>query len=220
MYSDLVEIRDVDILGETNWYWIKHDKGCFGTTTDGPMRDWIDSHSTKYFEYVENFGTVVTGGTSCGMYARFYAKKFKHVYAFEPDPLSFHCMVNNCQSDNVYKLNAAIGHQNGITGIVRTSKDNVGTNMLVRPNKYKIPILSIDSLNLEECDLIQLDVEGYEQKAIVGAQETIKKYRPVIIAERIGQANGPELMEALGYKKVSSSFLDDVYVHGSRINNS
>ncbi len=220
MYSDLVEIRDVDILGETNWYWIKHDKGCFGTTTDGPMRDWIDSHSTKYFEYVENFGTVVTGGTSCGMYARFYAKKFKHVYAFEPDPLSFHCMVNNCQSDNVYKLNAAIGPQNGVTGIVRASKDNVGANLLVRPNKFKIPILSIDSLNLDECDLIQLDVEGYEQKAIVGAQETIKKFRPVIIAERIGQANGPDLMEAFGYKKVSSSFLDDVYVHGSRINNS
>jgi FkbM family methyltransferase len=220
VYSDLVEIRDVDILGETNWYWIKHDKGCFGTTTDGPMRDWIDSHSTKYFEYVENFGTVVTGGTSCGMYARFYAKKFKHVYAFEPDPLSFHCMVNNCQSDNVYKLNAAIGPQNGVTGIVRASKDNVGANLLVRPNKFKIPILSIDSLNLDECDLIQLDVEGYEQKAIVGAQETIKKFRPVIIAERIGQANGPDLMEAFGYKKVSSSFLDDVYVHGSRINNS
>lgn len=220
MYTDLVEIRNVDILGETSWYWIKHDKGCFGSAEDGPMRDWIDGHSTKYFEHVENFGTVVTGGTSCGMYARFYAKKFKYVYAFEPDPLSFHCMVNNCQSDNVYKLNAAIGHQNGVTGIVRTSKDNVGTNMTAPPNKYRIPMLAIDSLNLEECDLLQLDVEGSEQKAIVGAQETIKKYRPVIIAERMSTASGLELMEALGYKKVGTSFLDDIFVHGSRINNS
>lgn len=217
MYTDLVEIRDVAIDGETDWFWIKHDKGCFGSEKDGPMRDWIDGHSTKFFAHVENFGTVVTGGTSCGMYARFYAKKFKQVYAFEPDPLSFHCMVNNCQFDNVYKLNAAIGHKNGVTGLVRASKDNVGANLLVRPNKFQIPMLTIDSLGLEQCDLIQLDVEGYEQKALQGAAETISKFRPTIIGERMDQVGGLDFMKRMGYKWVDKSFMDDIFIHESSV---
>ena len=41
----------------------------------------------------------------------------------------------------------------------------------------------IDDLNLTECDLIMLDVEGYELHALNGAIETIKKYGPVICIE-------------------------------------
>ena len=46
-----------------------------------------------------------------------------------------------------------------------------------------IPTLLIDDLNLTECDLIMLDVEGYELHALNGAIETIKKYGPVICVE-------------------------------------
>lgn len=211
-YDDLVEIRKIDIMGENDWYWIKSDTGCFGDENDGPMRDWIQGHSEKYFKHLNNYDVVVTGGTSCGMHARFYAKKFKYVYAFEPDPLSFHCMVNNAQFDNVIKLNAAIGHTNGIVGLKRVSEDNVGMHHLVDKNEFHIPMLSIDSLNLDACDLIQLDVEGFEQSAINGAKKTIEKFKPVIIGERFGTEENMKFMKNIGYNLIDRSFMDFIYV--------
>ena len=37
--------------------------------------------------------------------------------------------------------------------------------------------------NLDKFDFIKLDIEGYEPKAINGALDSIKKYRPVITLE-------------------------------------
>jgi FkbM family methyltransferase len=213
MYSDQVEVRDVNIDDETNWYWIKGDTGAF----EGPKNDWLNSHSTKYFEHLNSFDTVVTAGTNCGMYARFYSRKFKHVYAFEPEPLAFFCMVNNCQSDNVVKLNAALGHGHGLVGILRAapgSNDmNVGMNQIgPATEEFKIPMLTIDSLGLDACNLIQLDVEGFEKYAIMGAKATIEKFKPVIIAERFSDQESQTIMSDLGYVLSDISGMDAIYV--------
>jgi FkbM family methyltransferase len=46
-----------------------------------------------------------------------------------------------------------------------------------------IPTFTIDQLALDTCDLIQLDCEGYEPNIILGALETIEKFKPVIALE-------------------------------------
>ena len=215
MYSDHVEVRDEIIDGETNWYWIKGDTGAF----EGPKNDWLNSHNTKYFQYLNEFDTIVTAGTNCGMYARFYSRKFKHVYAFEPEPRAFFCMVNNCQSDNVVKMNAALGHGHGLVGIRRADPGgndmNVGMNQIGPvTDEFKIPMLTIDSLGLDACNLIQLDVEGFEQYAIMGAQATIKKFKPVIIAERFSDIENQKFMADLGYVLSDISGMDAIYLDG------
>jgi FkbM family methyltransferase len=214
MYSNLIEVRDIDITGERNWFWVKGDSGAFGDETDGPMRDWIDSHSKKYFEHVKNFDTIVTGGACCGMHVRFYAKMFKHVIAFEPDPLSFYCMSLNAQSDNVVKLNAAMGPNNQMVGLSRPDRTNIGMNQIsTDTSKFLVPMISIDSLNLNNCDIIQLDVEGMEMDAILGSVETIKRCHPVVIGERFDSHTAQRFMkEKFGYKLVGTSFFDAIYI--------
>lgn len=213
MYSDRVEIRSKEVQGETDWFWIKGDTGAF----EGPKRDWIEHHRKKYFEHIQNYNTIVTAGTNCGMYARFYSRMFKHVYAFEPDPLAFHCMVNNCQVDNVIKLNAALGHQHGLVGIRRASPGgddmNVGMNQVCNPTEeFKIPMLTIDSLGLHSCDIIQLDVEGFEQYAIMGAKATIERFSPVVVAERFSAPENQRFMKGMGYTLFDISSMDAVYI--------
>lgn len=211
-YNDLIEVRNIDIQGESNWTWVKSDRGAFGSASDGPMRDWIQSHSTKYFEHVKNFNTVVTAGGNCGMYVRFYSKKFKHVYAFEPNPLSFHCMVLNNQIDNVIKLNAAVGDKPSLVDLDRNDAGNIGTHKInLSGNTLKIPMLTIDSLGLDNCDLIQLDVEGYESKVIEGAMHTILSYRPVIVAENFASDEHRQFMKNINYEYTGSSFSDSIY---------
>lgn len=213
LFGDMVEVRDIPVDGETNWTWIKGDTGAF----TGPKLDWETSHKTKYFEHVKKFDVIVTAGTNCGLYTRFYAKKFKHVYAFEPEPLAFYCMSINCEYENVVKLNAALGHGHGLVGINRAraggDAENVGMNTVAPPsNQFKIPMVTVDSLVLDACDVIQLDVEGYEQYAIIGANETIKRFKPVIIAERFNSQANQDMMAELGYVLAGLSKMDSIYI--------
>ena len=53
---------------------------------------------------------------------------------------------------------------------------------LVNHNIYN-NIKTIDDLKLEKLDFIKLDIEGYEQFAILGGLESIKKFKPVITLE-------------------------------------
>lgn len=215
MYSN-IEIRDFEFEGETNWYWIKGDEACFYSG----IEHWKDYHSKIYFKYIKNYGTVVTAGTNCGMYARLYAKRFKRVYAFEPEPVAFNCMVNNTPYDHVVKINCALGPGHGIVGINRVPQEgpgsnelNIGMNNIAAPSeRFEIPMITIDSLMLNACDLIALDVEGYEMGVLQGAKNTIKKYRPVIIAERFNGRENQEFMKNMGYDYVDQSFLDSIYV--------
>jgi hypothetical protein len=46
-----------------------------------------------------------------------------------------------------------------------------------------IPTIRIDDLNLTDCNLMQLDVEGYELNALLGAAKTIDKFKPVLCVE-------------------------------------
>ena len=109
------------------------------------------------------------------------------------------------------KLNAAIGNGNGMVGIVRNPR-NIGSNAVVQQNEHKIPMMAIDSLNLDACDLLQLDVEGYEGPAIEGARKTIKQFRPVIVGERFGSLDQQLYMEQQhGYKMVATSYMDTIY---------
>ena len=58
---------------------------------------------------------------------------------------------------------------------VRTVEDNQVYTWL--------PAITIDSLQLRSCDLIKLDVEGWENRALEGGMQTIARFRPVLFFE-------------------------------------
>jgi FkbM family methyltransferase len=175
------------------------------------MRDWIEGHSKKYFTHVKELDTIVSGGACCGMHIRFYAKMFKRVIAYEPDPLSFYCMSLNAPFDNVVKLNAAMGEYPGLVDINRSDGTNIGTHTV--KEGHSIPIIPIDALALDSCSLIQLDVEGMELPVLSGAANTIFKYKPVIIGESMASEANQEYMKSMySYKLVDTSFADAIYI--------
>ena len=205
-YSDLVENRDIPISGETNWMWVKSDQGAFV----GPKDDWEKSHSSKYLKYLKKREVCITAGGNCGMYARLYSKLFDVTYVFEPDPLNFHCLVSNTQTDNVIKIQGGVGEKNGFSGMKRRTMSNVGMHQM--DGKGYTPIFSIDSFEFPVCDLLQLDVEGYELFALKGAVKTITKTSPVIVTEN---NRCTEFLTSLGYKFVErSGHADHIYIKG------
>jgi FkbM family methyltransferase len=206
VYSNLLRVRNEIVDGVKDWSWIASDNGAW----DGPKMDWETSHKTKYYEYVKKFDVCIQAGGNQGMYPRLLSEKFASVYTFEPDPLNFHCLVNNCQKDNIYKFNAALGSTLGEVFLSRGSMTNTGTHTVNNNNGFKIIQMTIDSLNLSACDLIALDIEGYEEQALKGAIKTIEKYKPVIAAER-GVGSMQKVLEDLGYVYRGNSVSDQIF---------
>jgi len=64
---------------------------------------------------------------------------------------------------------------------------NAGGNSFITKNKdsydaYQVPVLTIDQLvkelKLERVDFVKMDIEAAEQKALLGARETLTRFRP------------------------------------------
>ena len=208
-YQDILKIRNQDVDGVSGWMWVKEDNGAW----DGPHQEWINSHRDAYLAASRERNIVVQAGGNCGLYPRLFAKYFKTVYTFEPDPLNFHCLVNNCQLPNIIKINGALGANNDMVRVQHAGMSNVGCHTVnAIDGERLVPQFTIDQLNLPACDFIQLDVEGYEINILRGAIKTIEKYKPGISCEN-GAGNGiPEFLAPLGYNAMTSVGADTIYV--------
>lgn len=141
--------------------------------------------------YVKNKGVVLQAGGNCGFYIKQYANIFNTVYTFEPDPLNFLCLSLNCDTDNVIKFQSCLGNEKKLYTL-EVNDNNVGCTHIYNDRemhpktKYltsPIPTLTIDDLELPSCDLIHLDIEGFEYFALLGGIKTINRCRPVICIE-------------------------------------
>lgn len=212
-FENLTNIRPKDEttgfeVDRYEWLWLAADAGAYV----GPRTDWEHSHKDKYFKGVRRFEVCVQAGGCLGMYPRMLATRFKHVYTFEPDPLSFFVLVNNLQVDNVSAFNAALGETVSRIRVERVAQDNVGMNKVQHDHQgSRILQLTIDSLNLDACDLILLDIEGSEIHAIRGAVETIRRHRPVIACENANDQIW-QVLRVLDYHEGIQSVSDKVFI--------
>lgn len=158
--------------------------------------DIISSGWYFHRQAIENYipyhrrNLVVQGGGWQGMYPRLLANVFKTVYTFEPHPDNFKCLTLNCNLDNVIKMQGALNDVN--TQLVLEETMSTGQHRIVDDLQFQLGLtgksflvqsISIDSLNLPECDFLVLDLENHEPKALIGAVQTIRKFKPVICLE-------------------------------------
>lgn len=206
-YDQATYDRDTLVEHNSIWKWVNGDYGAW----DGPVDDWLTSHRIRWFKNVKNRRVCIQAGGNLGLYPSFLSNIFDIVYTFEPDPLNFFCLVNNCQSDNIIKLQAALGDTSRLIQVRRNSMSNVGMHQVDEADIGMIPQFTIDQLNIPMVDAIFLDVEGYEIKVLMGALETIKKHQPVIVAERGRTPEIIDLMELLNYQHQEESISDSIY---------
>lgn len=206
LYKDQVSLRHGEVDGFEDWNWITRDNGAF----DGPLEDWIQSHRAIYTNHLKGRQLAIQAGGNCGMYPCLFSKIFERVYTFEPDPLNFYTLVQNCQNDNIVKIQAALGNDHRMIGIALGPPDNVGMHKIAEHGI--VPQLCIDDFDWPACDLIQLDIEQYEIYALRGAVETIKKFHPVIQIEN-DTDDIFKFLRVWGYDVIQTSKMDAVYTY-------
>lgn len=135
--------------------------------------------------YVKNKNVMIQAGGNCGYLLNTFTPHFNYIYTFEPDPINFYCLNQNVTEQNVTKIQCCLGSDHTpvrIQQLVRPDKPHDTGGVHIAGEGYT-PTIKIDDLNLPSCDLIQLDIEGYELEALLGGIKTIKKYTPVLCVE-------------------------------------
>ncbi len=153
-------------------------------------------------------GSIVHAGTFFGdMIPNFSGAVSGTVYAFEP-VLENYILAKLCvefnKLENVVLMNCALSKSIGNLHI-DSSEDNgrhAGGASKISKNGRICAAISIDSLDINDLLLIQLDVEGHELPALIGAKRTIEKNRPVIAIED-NNKQCSDLLLSIRYETVS-----------------
>lgn len=135
--------------------------------------------------YAKGRRLAVQAGGNVGVWAAHLARLFDTVDTVEPVAANYECLVRNVPANVRHGL-AAFGSQQSFISMELVD-GNAGAHHA--KSGGDIRVITIDSLDLEACDLICLDVEGFEPQALLGAEQTIRKFRPVIQIEEKGHSD-------------------------------
>ena len=172
------------------WHFPDMDQHFGRYKSEYPVTNYQQNTINTAYQHVKQFKNVIDVGANVGLHSVRFCQKFKNVYAFEPVHTNFECLEKNTKSFNNIKLyKIGLGDKSETAEISITSENNnCGAYSLVdfkdeaNVITETIHIQRLDDYNLD-ADLIKVDVQGYEDKFLMGALETIRRCNPVIILE-------------------------------------
>jgi FkbM family methyltransferase len=152
-------------------------------------------------------------GANIGNHSHYFAPHFARVSSFEPNPRTFSLLSANaalCKNITVHQH--ALGDMPGQLPLSYSS-GNVGEATLVATaGVSKEQSVIVDILRLDDCiepgidvGLIKIDVEGFEEKVLLGATRALANL-PIIIFEQNltafedGRSQTAEHLQHLGYR--------------------
>jgi FkbM family methyltransferase len=157
--------------------------------------------------------TVLDVGANIGAHTVFFATAAGDdglVIAFEPQRAVYHMLCGNIALNglgNVAAHHAALGRTLGsiaVPPLDYTRSNNFGgVSLGTAASGYPVPLVTIDSLALPQCDLIKVDVEGMEHDVLRGAAATIARFQPVLYVENDREEKSAALIALLfelGYR--------------------
>jgi len=129
--------------------------------------------------------TMIDVGAHSGTWSYNFAHWFDHVEAFEPVIAHRECFeANTAPVKGKITLNPfALGDRGAMVSIV-TETGSSGNSMVSVSGKGTVEMRTLDSFEFQDVDFIKIDVEGYEEFVLRGAERTIKKWKPVICVEQ------------------------------------
>lgn len=130
---------------------------------------------------------VLDVGSFIGDHSAAYAAKARNgsVLAIEAALDAFECLeANTSKLGNVLLMLSAIGdgEKTAQWGFDEPNKGARALKRLSTPSIYSFRTFRIDDLGVAT-DFIKLDIEGWEVRALRGAEQTIKRCRPTIVCE-------------------------------------
>jgi len=174
--------------------------------------EFSEGECEVFRQVVRNGSTVLEVGANIGAHTVPLAKwagPNGRVIAFEPQRIVYQTLCANIAINsllNVHCMQQAVGSLPGsivVPHLNYQAENNFGGLALGSfTHGEQVPVVTIDSLGLQSCDFIKLDVEGMECEAILGGRATIEKFKPMLYVENDREDRSAELvrtLDGLGY---------------------
>jgi FkbM family methyltransferase len=163
-------------------------------------RVW-EADTLDLISHADPGGDIVHAGTFFGDFLPALASTRQDgalVWAFEPSDENYRCAqitirLNGLKS--VKLTHAALGDGQGKALLQTTNREGIplggASRLLTDPiggggrAQEEVQVLALDSVipHDRRVGVLQLDVEGHEQQALIGARQTIERCRPLIVVE-------------------------------------
>lgn len=172
------------------------------------------------------FGTgvvAIDGGANIGVHTLEYAKCMKDwgsVISFEAQETVYYALCGNIVMNNLTNVKCKLNALGDVCGtidipVVDYSKNSsFGSIEIIDRKNHEfvgqsldytkgntIPLVTIDSLNLDRLDFVKLDIEGMEVQVLNGMKNTLKRHKPMLMIEVIKSDNVAilEFIDSYGY---------------------
>jgi len=171
----------------------------------------------KFIEYCESenkkFNHILDIGAWVGTWSMAMNKFCGRVVAFEPDTVHYECLVKNVGAD-IETHQLAVGAEQKMISL---SEDDFTQSKRV-VGAGTIPMITIDSLGLDDVDMIKIDVEGLEMEVLKGAVETLSNVQYLMIelnnnTKKYGSNNFEveKFISSLGFKVLIEHWPDKIF---------
>ncbi|MRW86853.1 FkbM family methyltransferase [Pseudoduganella sp. FT26W] len=177
----------------------------------------------------QNFGNGVVAidcGANIGVHTIEWAQAMHgwgEVIAFEAQERIYYALAGNIALNNCFNARAifaAVGASEGEIFVPlpnyfapssfgsleikkKSTTEFIGQEIdYTEENCVRTKMTSIDQLNLKRLDFIKIDIEGMEMEALTGAAQSIEKYKPQLMIEKIKSNEGEirTFLEQFGYQ--------------------
>jgi FkbM family methyltransferase len=171
--------------------------------------DYEQVEFDNVMSHISKWDVALDIGAHVGIWSTRLAERFKKVIAFEPVPKHIECWKQNMlkfidersEWGNVSILETvALGHENGTAPMKVPNTTNTGMASLVhefnqktgdrwvQPEwenfpKIEVKTRTLDSYEFDQLDFIKIDVEWFELRVLQGAENTIRKHKPIMYIE-------------------------------------
>lgn len=188
--------------------------------------DVFEPDTIKYMMDNCGDGDIVHAGTYFGDFLPALSKGVDQnsmIWAFEPNPHNHYCAketirINNIENINI--LNVGLGETESELNMVIKTKEGVdmgGSSMIsdkLEGESIKVGVVRLDDIipSNRKISILQLDVEGFEENALKGSMNIIKRNKPILILESVpSQKWFQENLSPLGYKKIGMLHENTLY---------
>ena len=202
-FNRLANCRHGQFLYNANDIYIGRSLELYGEFSEGEI--------DLFRQLIQPGGVVLEVGANIGSHTVFLSRQVGEgvVVAFEPQRVVFQTLCANLALNsvtNVFALQQAVGAEPGALVVPSIDYRQPGNFGGVELGSYeqgeRVPVITIDSLELSRCNLIKIDVEGMEQQVLTGARRTLAQHRPALYLENDRAEKSAalvRLVDELGY---------------------
>ena len=179
-----------------------------------------------WLEHIQADWIVLDIGANVGIFTVLFSKTCKKVYAFEPVEetlvkLHENIKANKCD-DNIVIVKKAVSNKTG------RIQDKIHSQWETEVQDKEFDFTTIDDWvkeNKVQVDAIKIDVDGFDYEVLLGAEQTLKSQKPLVVVEinhalqtRNFNAKYPlEFMKKIGYTEKMQLDQDNfVFKHGNK----